>query len=482
MPDGLRPASSAGAGSDPLFACVASAPSALRRPEAGEDDALGGLAADFSPRFERHGSHRIVIDVRGLDRLLGRPAAIAEELRRMAAARHMSVHIAVASTWTAATLLAVARRGVTVVDRGREAAALADVRLDVLDMVGEPATALPIVPVLKRWGLRTLGELAALPAADLSARFGRRAAVLQARARGEDARPLVPDLAEERFEGSFELEWPVEELEPLSFVLTRLLEPLAIRLERHDRGAAVLHVALRLVTREVHARRLELPSPIREVRALRTLALLDLEAHPPPAGVDRVEVTIEPTPGRILQHTLFARPYPSPEQLATLIARLGALIGQDRIGAPATIDSYRPDGFETTPYAVDHLPPSCVPPSGATQSPFGPRSGAMAAPAGAAIPSVLRRCRPPVPARVAVEEGRPVRVASDRRAFAGGAVRACAGPWRSSGEWWSPPSHLPCSGAPFSRDEWDVALSDGAVYRVFQDRDTGAWFIDGIVD
>ena len=65
--------------------------------------------------------------------------------------------------------------------------------------------------------------------------------------------------------------------------LTRLLEPLSARLERRDRGAARLLVELRLVTRaspgsaqEIHARQLDLPSPIRDVRTLRTLALLEL--------------------------------------------------------------------------------------------------------------------------------------------------------------------------------------------------------------
>ena len=85
--------------------------------------------------------------------------------------------------------------------------------------------------------------------------------------------------ADERFEGTLELEWPIEGQEPLSFVLTRLLEPLSTRLERRDRGVAVLHVELHLVTREVHTCRLELPSPLRDVRALRTLALLNVETH-----------------------------------------------------------------------------------------------------------------------------------------------------------------------------------------------------------
>ena len=202
--------------------------------------------------------------------------------------------------------------------------------------------------------MKTLGELAALPAADLVARMGRAALAWQAIARGEDIRPLVPTLAEERFESSIELEWPIEDLEPLSFVLTRLLEPLSTRLERRDRGAAVLHVLLRLVTREVYARRLELPSPMRDVRTLRTLALLDLESHPPAAAVDGVTIVIDPTPGRVLQHTLFTRAHPTPEQVSTLLARLGALMGQDRFGAPATVDSYRPGAFAMTAFATEH--------------------------------------------------------------------------------------------------------------------------------
>jgi protein ImuB len=225
----------------------------------------------------------------------------------------------------------------------------------------------------KRWGIKTLGGLAALPPADLSARLGKDGLLWRAIARGEDTRPLVPEVPEERFESSIELDWPIEGLEPLSFVLTRLLEPLAMRLERRDRGAAVLHVVLRLVTSpsarsasagaghgelaepcESHARRLELPAPIRDVRTLRTLALLDLESHPPPAAIEGVTVVIDPTPGRVLQHRLFTRAHPTPEQLSTLLARLGALMGGDRIGAPARVNSYRPGAFEMTPFKTEH--------------------------------------------------------------------------------------------------------------------------------
>src|SRR5215813_9715041 len=336
--------------------------------------ALQEIAGEFSPRYETHGD-LVVIDVRGLDRLLGDARTIGEELRREAADRGLRVHVAIAGTQTAATVLALARPGVVVVEAGEEAQAIASISLDVLTKVGEQRdddqrrdrresrvpspeprvpSPEPLVIAFKRWGLKTLGDLAALPSADLSARAGQPGLLYQATARGDDLRPLVPDLPEERFDAALDLEWPIDGLEPLSFVLTRLLEPLSIRLERRDRGVAVLHVQLGLVTKDVHARRLELPSPLRDVRALRTLALLDLESHPPASSIDRVTVTIEPTPGRVLQHTLFTRPHPTPEQLSTLLARLGAAMGQDRIGAPSVVDSYRPGAFAMKPFAVEH--------------------------------------------------------------------------------------------------------------------------------
>ncbi len=202
------------------------------------------LARDFSPRFECHRDDLVSIDIRGLDRLLGDPKAIGAELRRSAAARGLRLQVAVAATRTAAMVLAHARPGLTVIERSGEAAALAPLPVGILEKV-HPAC--PVVPALKRWGVKTLGEFAALPAAELAVRLGQHGLVWQTMARGQDVSPLVPTLPEERFESSIELEWPIEGLEPLSFVLTRLLEPLSIRLERRDRGAAAVHVTLELV-------------------------------------------------------------------------------------------------------------------------------------------------------------------------------------------------------------------------------------------
>ena len=290
-----------------MYAC-------LYRPPAPEDtanvDALLAIAREFSPRYEQHRDDLVSIDVSGLDRLIGPPRTIGEELRRDAAARGVHLHVALARTRAAALVLALARPGVTIVEPGREHESLASLPIAILERA-DPS-ALSLEPLCRRWGIRTLGEFAALPSADLSARLGRRALDWQSIARGEDTAPLVPTRPEERFESSLELEWPVEGLEPLSFVLTRLLEPLSARLERRDRGVAILHLELRLVThstslgadRDRHARHLQLPSPIRDARTLRTLLLLDLESHPPPAAVERVTILIDPTPGRVVQHTL----------------------------------------------------------------------------------------------------------------------------------------------------------------------------------
>jgi protein ImuB len=283
-------------------------------------------------------------------------------------------------------------------------------------------------------------------------------------ARGEDLRPLRPAVPQERFEQSLDLEWPIDGLEPLSFVLGRLMDPLAAHLDRRGRGAAVLHLQLHLITRAIHERALQLPAPIKDARALRTLALLDLESHPPAAAIDRVVVAVDPTPARVLQFSLLTRPLPSPEQVSTLTARLSALMGEGRCGSPAAVDTWQPGVFAMKPFH---------PADGGFG--FGDqRTLRSLSPDPRSPPVALRRFRIPIPVRVRVEQGRPLRVVIDRRGFAGGSVTRCAGPWRTAGNWWTEGT--------WDRDEWDVTLSDGATYRVFRDRGTDAWFLEGAVD
>src|SRR5947208_3674501 len=134
---------------------------------------LTAVAQQFSPRYETH-RDLAVIDVRGLDRLFGSAQTIGDELRREASDRGLRVHVAIASTQTAATVLAIACPGVVAIEPGDEAAAVARLPIDLLGNLhcdnqrgdrndrGEhgvaQSSAISAIAVFKRWGLRSLGD------------------------------------------------------------------------------------------------------------------------------------------------------------------------------------------------------------------------------------------------------------------------------------------------------------------------------------
>ena len=254
----------------------------------------------------------------------------------------------------------------------------------------------------------------------------------------------------------------------------------AHHLERRDRGAAVLHVRLHLVTRAVHERSLQLPVPMRDARTLRTLLLLDLESHPPSAAIDRVVVAVDPTPGRVVQYSLLTRPLPTPEQLSTLMARLQALMGESRCGA----------GAWSIPGGRAHLPCSRLPPRDTCQTHgrLGTRSRGFSAcyfkerrtwRSEAATCRGLRRFASPAGERTGGSRA-PVRVIADRRGMSVAASSAVPGRGGRPGDGglrqMTKREARRCGGArvrptgdrraeslgTWDRDEWDVTLTDGA--------------------
>ena len=518
--------------------------------------ALLDVARAFTPRFEQLGSAQgttvVLLDAGGLSRLFGTAQELGEHLRDAlqkyatgdAAPGNPVPRVALASTQTAATLLALGSPGLTVVMPGKEAIALAPLSVSVLDQYeklqgcegarvrgcggantpapSHPCTPAPLHPgtlapphlgkhprvtheasrpkrrapenrmleILTKWGIRSLGALTALSGPDIHERFGERGALWQTLARGGDIRPMVPWVDEVPFEMALELEWPIEGLEPLSFVLARLLEPLAERLERADRGAAMIYTSLRLTSRSVFTRTLQLPAPMRDPKTLRTLILLDLESHPPDAPIDIVRVLVEPTPARVLQWTLIDRAQPAPEQVSTLIARLTALMGQGHVGSPALVDTWRPGAFAMTDFRSTIGDQSTIVngrSNHAIDNPQSPDSQSIGH-----LKSALRRFRFPIPTRVVVSEGRPIRVQTDRQGFSSGAIVEAAGPWRTSGNWWHTAgprmkSVQQANGptgqqAAWDRDEWDVAMTDGTIYRLVVEREVGQWFLEGVID
>ncbi len=406
--------------------------------------ALLDLAREFTPRVEARGPTPVLLDLFGLGRVWPTPQVLGQAILEAAQGRRIEAQVALAWSRATALVLARGRPGLTIVPPGKEAEALAPLPLALLDLDLERSE------LLARWGLRTIGDLARLPAAGLTERLGPEGPRLRRLARGEDDGLFVPTAAPVAFEMTLELDWPVDGLEPLSFLLARVLEPLCAGLVARGRRAATLTVDLGLVDGSTHRRALRPAAPSGEPRTWRTLVLLDLEVHPPRDAVQAITVRAEPTPARAVQFSLLDPAQPSPERLAETMARLHSWTAAGRGGAAALLDTHRPGAFAVGTFAP---------------GPVTPRAAAPGSPRVA-----LRAFRPPRPARVTVRDGAPAFVAA---AGVRGAVVAHAGPWRASGDWWD---------VAWSREEWDVALLAGGVYRIFRDRLREAWFVEGELD
>ena len=329
-------------------------------------DALVRLARLQSPCVEVHANNLVVLDATGLADLAGDGRVLGARLRRGAAERGLYLRIGVAATRAAALLIVQARSGLTVIEPGQEAAVLAALPVDVLRALarrqaqgvagsarrkapvattGLAMPAFALLSTVRRWGVRTLGDLAEQSTAILLERLGPGGVALQRFARGEDDASMVSVPTDQHFESTLSLETPVEGLEPLSFVLSRVFETLCARLTHAGAQAAMVRVHLRLVTGEIHACQLTLASPTRESKALRTLARLDLEMRPPRARVAQVAVLIEGAPTGARQISLLDGSQPSSARSMTLMTRLTALVGEGRCGSPVLLQPASVDGF-----------------------------------------------------------------------------------------------------------------------------------------
>jgi protein ImuB len=295
-----------------------------------------------------------------------------------------------------------------------------------------------------------------------------------------------PELA---FEECMDLEFAVELLDQLLFVLNRLLEQLCVRLRMHVLATSEIRVTLKLekngrdenddrkgVRKEdaaVHERVLRLPMPAKESKFLLKLLKLDLEAHPPGAAVTAVKMVAVPTRSRTRQMGLYLPLSPEPEKLEVTLARIRATVGEGRVGTPVLLDTHRPNAFRQEDFVLAEMSERKVAAAATSQQ--------------AATAVALRIYRPALPATVELQKGKPARMVCDgvqRR------VISYAGPWRTKGDWWAETE--------WARDEWDVLMpalrpklekesgkgADGetAMYRIYRDLRSRRWFVEGIYD
>ncbi len=411
--------------------------------------ALCDAAESFSPRVEDAGAGIAYLDLDGLGALFESESQLANALVQRAAHLGLAAQVGVAGSKVAAALAARHGGGVAVIPRGEEWSFLAPVPVELL----EPSPELRVS--LQRWGIRCIGDLASLAASAVGARLGPEGVQLVRRARGEDAYPLVPRSLPLHFEEGVDLDYGIDTVEPLLFLLRGLLDRLTARVAVRGFLCGDLRLSLRLATRGRDERTVTVAAPSNEVKTLLTLARLHLEAHPPSAAIEALRVTAIPERLRAAQLDLFRPNGPAPTRLAVTLARLTAICGADRVGTPAVADSHRPDAYGLNgghlPSAISHTPAT--------------RDGS------AVIPLALRALRPPRAIEVFCERDQPEFVRG--KDFAGRVVHA-AGPWRVQGDWWS-------DGC-YARDYYDAQLSDGCVYRLYRDHATQSWFVDGVYD
>jgi protein ImuB len=347
-----------------------------------------------------------------------------------------------------------------------------------------------ILAILHKWGIHTLGQLAALDKEQLGARLGPEAVRMWERANGQSNRVLKLIRPPESFEENFEFEHEIETAQPLLFMLRRFLEQLAVRL------SAIYLVAKKLTLRitfsksrqdeppvagkQVYERVFKIPQPTNDVDLLFRMLQTHLENFRSKHPILVVALSAEPIKPAREQFGLFETILRNPQQLSETLARLTALLGADRVGTPVLEETHRPDAFRMEPFcstgfeAVGHAGAAACKRNGRQDARL-PHSQDGCAP----LRPALRRFRPAVTASVLRDENKSAHVCSSEIQ---GKIVEQRGPYLLSGTWWSEKS--------WARAEWEVQLQGGELVRCHEsDPPTpsygvarGIWKVDGVYD
>jgi protein ImuB len=192
---------------------------------------------------------------------------------------------------------------------------------------------------------------------------------------------------------------------------------------------------------------------------------LHLERHPLPGAVGAFSLRVEPAEPKRLQGGLFLPATPAPDKLHVTLKRIEGMVGEGNIGMPRLLDTHRPDAFELAIRAGSKpenksskrgLPADSQAPGGEPQT---------------VLRLALRVFRPALHARVRLAGIAPRQVIAPG---VKGTVLEAAGPWKISGEWWTV--------APWVREEWDVELDDGAIYRIYFELNMREWYVHSVYD
>ena len=333
-----------------------------------------------------------------------------------------------------------------------------------------------IFAILHKWGIHTLGHLAALDKQELGTRLGPEAVCMWERANGRSNRVLKLVRPPESFEESFEFEHEIETAEPLLFMLRRFLEQLAVRLGAIYLVAKELTLRITFGNKQTYERVFKIPQPTNDVDLLFRMLQTHLENFRSEHPIVAVALNVQPIKPAKEQFGLFEITLRNPHQLSETLARLIALLGADRVGTPVLEETHQPDAFRVEPFAWAVASDLSAEASAKEDVPSGQPSHALRT---ARSTAALRRFRPAVSASLLLDEDTLAHV---RSAEISGKIINQRGPYFLSGNWWDEKS--------WARAEWDVHLESSDLIRVHEaDPPTqgygvarGTWKVDGIYD
>ena len=453
---------------------------------------LQSLVSKSRPGAPMPTEYALVLDITGTERLFGPPQRLAERLREELAGAGFRVSIAVSANYEAARMKAEAIHGIAVIAEGNEAEALAKLPIAALGLGEE------LVATLVLWGINTLGELAALPETELVARLGPEAQRWHALARGAAEHAFVPIEPAFLLEEFCEFETPVEQIDSLLFVGARMIDCLVARAAGRALALTSLKAEMRLERGATHCTSIKPALPSADRKFLLKLLHLEISAHPPQAAVVALTLRADAGQQSKVQLGLFAPQTPEPSRLDVTLARLRALVGEERVGSPVLDDSHRADNFRMEGFK---LPAEQVSESASRRAITGLRIETGGAHTDDGWPRMaLRRVRPARVVRVLVAPaaaiGSRLRAITGLRIETGGTQRsvlkpvsfrdgehsyivaAAYGPWRTSGCWWAVDA--------WDTEEWDVlaTASDNASVACLLtcDRTRNAWRLEAIYD
>ncbi|XRQ14053.1 DNA polymerase Y family protein [Actinomadura welshii] len=430
-------------------------------------EGVAAAVAELAPRVEVVRPGLCALAARGPARFYGGEEALRICVQDAVVEAGHDCGAGVADGLFAAELAARAGEGGVVVPAGGAAAFLAPYPLSVLDRP-------ELAGLLRRLGVRTLGDFAALPSGHVAGRFGADGALAHRLARGEEPRPLAParPAADLSVRASFDP--PAEQAERVVFGAKRLAAELHEGLAAGGLACVRLEVAAGFADGHV-LRRLWRHDGL-SATAVAERVRWQLSAWRPQddgagavwGGVTWLELApdqIVPDEGR--QEALWGRTAVT-DRIARAADRIQALLGHRGVTRPVLVGGRGP-GEQVVRVPVGDLPPG--------DPPAGPWPGRVPAPAPAVVPVappaaelldasggavvVSARCEVSAPPAVLTVRGRAA------------AVTGWTGPWPADERWWDP-------GGARRRARFQVTTDDGTAYLLAVEG--GRWHVEAVYD